>query len=51
MGSTARHDTTAAAKRGACASITIDVLRVGKLGTDMSSFERRGLNENAARCH
>jgi hypothetical protein len=50
MGSTPSHEDDDISERGAHANITIDVLLVGKPRTDMSPFERRGLNTNATRC-
>jgi len=42
--------TTAPASAASAASIASDVSLVGKPRTDMSPFERRGLNANATRC-
>lgn len=50
LGSTPRHDDDGICERVARA-ITIGVFLVGKPRTDMSPFERRGLNANATRCH
>jgi hypothetical protein len=48
MGSTPSHEDDDTFERGARANITIDVFLIGKLRTDLSPFEPRGLN--AARC-
>jgi hypothetical protein len=50
MGSTPSHDHDDTSERGAHASITIDVFLVGKPRTDMSQFERCGLNGKPTRC-
>ncbi len=44
MGLTPSHEEDDTSERAAQASITIDAFLVGKPRTDMSSFERRGLN-------